>query len=288
MSNTVGSGRLHPSPVTDESGAMTDLNVDARTLDTDHTVTVEILRGPDNFFDLELLTELADRLCELDADPRCRAVVLTSQGRNFCAGAQLAAAPEQSEAAVRQSIEQGIEINPLYVQAIRLFAVSIPVVAAVQGAAVGGGLGLAVSADLRVAAPESRFSANFARLGFYPGFGLTFSLPYLVGASAAAELFYTGRRIGGVEAHRLGLCDHLVADAESIRPKATELAREIAGSALSSLSRLKKELRAELVEGVRAAVRVETAQQNDLLQTRDFAEGIAAMRERRPPRFAGS
>ena len=97
-------------------------------------------------------------------------------------------------------------------RALRLFAAPLPVVAAVQGAAIGGGCGLALSADFRVATPQSRFSANFARLGFHHGFALTVTLPAVVGRQAAADLLLTGRRVGGEEALALGLCDRLAGE----------------------------------------------------------------------------
>src|SRR6185295_18257851 len=90
------------------------------------------------------------------------------------------------------------------------FATRTPVVAAVQGAAIGGGLGLALWPDFRIAAPEARFSANFARLGFHHGFGLTVTLPRVVGQQRALELLYTGARIDGKRAHAIGLVDRLV------------------------------------------------------------------------------
>ena len=102
----------------------------------------------------------------------------------------------------------------LYKEAIRLFRTKKPIIGAIHGAAVGGGLGLALVPDFRVTCAEARFSANFNRLGFHPGFGLTVTLPRLVGAQQAALLFYTGRRISGDEAVRLGLADVLVPQAE--------------------------------------------------------------------------
>ena len=111
----------------------------------------------------------------------------------------------------------------LYQQAVRLFRTKKPVVAAVQGAAVGGGLGLSLVADFRVASPDSRFTANFNRLGFHPGFGLSITLPRVVGPQKAALLFYTGRRIDGNEAHAIGLVDVLVPQDE-LRAAALSLA----------------------------------------------------------------
>src|ERR1051326_7546616 len=117
----------------------------------------------------------------------------------------------------------------LYKEAIRLFRTKKPIVGAVHGAAVGGGLGLALVPDFRVTCTEARFSANFNRLGFHPGFGLTATLPRLVGAQQAALLFYTGRRIPGDEAVRIGLADLLVPQAE-VRSAAQALALEIGQS----------------------------------------------------------
>ena len=138
---------------------------------------------------------------ELDGSGWCRAIVLASEGRHFCAGLDFAG-------------NAGQDIAALYRAALRLFAAPLPVVAAVQGAAIGGGCGLALSADFRVATAQSRFSANFARLGFHHGFALTVTLPAAVGRQAAADLLLTGRRVGGEEALALGLCDRLAGDGD--------------------------------------------------------------------------
>jgi enoyl-CoA hydratase/carnithine racemase len=167
-----------------------------------------------------------------------------------------------------------------------MFAAPLPVVAAVQGAAVGGGLGLCCSADFRVAAPEARFSANFAQLGFHHGFALSASLPRLVGQQRALELLYTGRRISGDEALAIGLADRLV-DAVDLRAAAHALAAEIASSAPLAVRSIRATMRARLVEDVVAAMEHEAVEQERLHDTTDFAEGIRAMAERRRPNFEG-
>src|SRR5439155_6446455 len=174
------------------------------TAGSGHVATVEIHRPPDNYFDPVLVGDIATAFESIDADDDCRAIVLCSEGKHFCAGAALA----------RGATEVAPSGRHLYDEAVRVFASRTPVVAAVQGAAVGGGLGLALAAGFRVGAPEARFSANFARLGFHHGFGLTVTLPAVVGQQRALELLYTGRRIGGEEAHRIGLVDRLVPVAE--------------------------------------------------------------------------
>jgi 2-(1,2-epoxy-1,2-dihydrophenyl)acetyl-CoA isomerase len=242
----------------------------------DHVATVEIRRPPNNFFDAALIGRLADVLDQLAAeDDVTRAVVLCSEGRHFCAGANFGAGGRGERDAVT-----------LYEQAVRIFRQPLPVVAAVQGAAVGGGLGLALAADFRVAAPEARFSANFALLGFHQGFGISVTLPRVVGQQAALALLTTGRRVSGEEAQRLGLADRVVPAGE-LRPRAHALAAEIAASAPLAVRSIRATLRAGLADEVAAAVQHERAEQERLMRTSDFREGLAAVSERRPGRFTG-
>lgn len=249
---------------------------DIRTTLDDHVATVEINRPPNNFFDVQLIRGLADACAELAAGQQCRAVVLCSRGRHFCAGANFTG-----------SDTLGGRSGPhLYEVAIRLFEQPLPIVAAVQGSAIGGGLGLALAADFRVASAQSRFSANFALLGFHHGFGLTATLPAAVGPQAALELLYTGRRVGGEDAHRIGLCDRLVADGE-VREQAHALAAEIAASAPLAVRSIRQTMRGPLAEQVRAAMDRERAEQERLQATEDWREGVAAVNERRAARFRG-
>ena len=143
----------------------------------DHVATVEIHRPPSNFFDVALIRRLAEVFSSFDDDHGVRAIVLCSEGRHFCAGADFNAQLGRALA------EEGA--GDLYREAVRLFDAKTPSVAAVQGAAIGGGLGLACAADFRVACPEARFAANFARLGFHQGFGLSITLPAIVGQQRA-------------------------------------------------------------------------------------------------------
>ena len=233
---------------------------------------VEFSRPPNNFFDAALVGAVADAFERAESDG-CRAIVLCSAGKHFCAGANFAAEnPGRSSA--------------LYEQAVRLFSGAVPVVAAVQGAAIGGGLGVALCADLRVATPQSRFAANFARLGIHHGFGVTVTLPLVVGHQRALELLYSGVRVKGEQAHAIGLCDRLVPDAE-LRPTAIALADEIAASAPLAVRAIRRTMRGDLAQRVREATAREWTEQAKLFQTEDFAEGVAAVNERRPARFAG-
>ena len=202
-------------------GPFKDIGVDL----ADMVATIEIRRPPHNFFDIELIRQIADACEALDKNDGCRAIVLAAQGTAFCAGAKLGDGADVQNVLVKKS-ETG-QAGHLYIEAVRLFRTAKPIVGAIHGAAVGGGLGLALVPDLRVTCPEARFSANFTRLGFHPGFGLTHTLPALIGPSQAALMFYTSRRVPGEEAYRIGLADVLVPQAE-VRAAAQKLAAEIA------------------------------------------------------------
>ena len=249
------------------------------TLGDDFVATVEICRGPNNFFDITLIDALAGAFEALGGDPACRAIVLCSEGKHFCAGADFARRD-------RSTVDDGSDRH-LYDAAVRLFETRTPVVAAVQGAAIGGGLGLALMPDFRVAAPEARFAANFARLGFHHGFGLSVTLPALVGQQHALELLYTGRRIDAAEALAIGLVDE-VAPLERLRERARARATEISLSAPLAVRSIRETMRGELPARIRAATARERAEQERLQRTADFKEGIAASAERRTPRFTGS
>jgi enoyl-CoA hydratase/carnithine racemase len=245
-------------------------------LGDDHVAVVEIRRPPNNFFDVTLIRQLADAYDNLAQNGSCRAVMLCSEGRHFCAGANFSSGDSLS-------VGDGAH---LYDMAVRLFEQPLPVVAAIQGAAIGGGLGLALAADFRVASPQARFSANFAALGIHQGFALTVTLPAAVGQQAALDLLYTGRRIGGEEAYRLGLCDRLVAPG-TLRAQAHALAAQIAASAPLAVRSIRRTMRGQLAEQARAAMRHERSEQEKLMRTADWREGVAAVSERRPARFAG-
>jgi enoyl-CoA hydratase/carnithine racemase len=257
------------SPLRDRYG---DVSV---VVGEDFVATVTVHRPPDNYFDHALIASIADAYEAIDADTRCRCIVLAAEGKNFCAGAALARRAEPGEVA---------PATHLYDEAVRIFAARTPVVAAVRGAAVGGGLGLAMSADFRVGSPETRMTANFARLGFHQGFGLSVTLPQVIGHQRSIEMLYTGARLGGEEALRIGLLDRLVPLVE-VDDEAHRLAVEIASSAPLAVESIRQTMRGDLAGLIRAATDREKAEQDRLTQTADFAEGVRAMAERRLPRF---
>ena len=256
-----------------------------------YVAMVQIGRPPDNFFDAGLIGSLADAYEWLDEQPDARAAVLCSDGKHFCAGADFtgrSGRPGMGGAGMGGAGMGGA--GSLYAEAARLFKTQTPVVAAVQGAAVGGGLGLACSADFRVASPQTRFAANFARLGLHHGFALSATLPAILGEQRALDLLLTARRVGGEEAYRIGLADRL-ADPENLRAAAQELAGEIAANAPLAVRSIRNTMLGTTIRGTladpAAAMETELAEQDRLRQTADFAEGIRASAERRPPRFEG-
>lgn len=239
---------------------------------------IEVRRGPNNFIDTDMVGEIADALDLYDRTPEVRAIVLCAEGKHFCAGADFGS---RGPDGVAKTAKRG---RHLYKEAQRLWRSGKPIVAAVHGSAVGAGVGLAVAADFRVTCSEARFSTNFTRLGFHPGFGLTCTLPRLIGAQNAAMMFYTGRRITGDEALKIGLADYLVPQ-DQVRAKAIEIAEEIAGSAPLAIVSTRETLRRGLADAVASATEREFEEQDWLRQTADFREGTKAMGERRPPNF---
>ena len=265
------------------SGAFADINVSLE----DHVATVEIDRPPHNFFDRDLIAQIADAYGELDDDPTCRAILLKSNGKSFCAGANFGSG-RGDQSGNDEFTEEGFKNTTglLYREGVRLFSAKKPVVAAVQGAAIGGGFGLALTADFRVAAPEARFAANFVKLGIHPGFGLTVTLPNLIGPQAANLMFLTGRRIKGEEALQLGLVDQL-APLDSLADAAQRLAAEIAENAPLAIVSVRATMRQGLADRIAAATDHELAEQQWLRGTQDAEEGIRAVADRRPGNFQG-
>jgi enoyl-CoA hydratase/carnithine racemase len=240
---------------------------------------LEIHRPPHNFFDFNLIHDLADAFEALDNEPECRALMLCSEGKSFCAGANFANRDAQSGEAPARTGE-----NPLYIEGVRLFRCKKPIVAAIQGPAIGGGFGLALVADFRVATAEARFAANFVKLGIHPGFGLTHTLPRLIGVQRASLMFLTGRRIEGKEALAWGLCDEL-ADPGDLRDAALSLAEEIAEGAPLALLSTRATMRQGLADAVKAQTDHEFKEQSWLFRTEDHREGVKAVAERRPGKF---
>lgn len=243
----------------------------------DRVAVVTFARPPLNYFDIRLINGLADALEAIDREADLRATVLQSEGDVFCAGALFSGNEGSGDADLSDP-------GDIYRQAVRIFRAKKPIVAAIQGPAIGGGLGLSMVADFRVAAPEARFAANFVKIGIHPGFGLTHTLPRLIGQQAAALLLYTGRRIKGDEAHRIGLAD-VLAPRSGLYEAALRLAAEIAANSPLGVEATRATMRRGLADAVAAQVELECAEQIALFASEDFKEGVRAVSERRPGRW---
>ena len=240
-----------------------------------HTAIIKINRPPNNFFDAELIKQIADLLENIDLANSLRSVILCSEGKNFCAGADF------SKSSFK---ENSNTYSKLYDQAIRLFKTKKPIISIIQGAAVGGGLGLALATDFRIGSKETKFSANFSKLGFHQGFGITITLPKLIGKQNAKMLLLTGRRIKGEEAYKIGLLDYLM-DQKNLMQKAINLEFEINSSGPLGVQSIRKTLNKGLYEEVETILKIEYSEQVRLKDTEDFKEGIKASLERREPNF---
>lgn len=247
----------------------------------DHVAVIRFHNGQHNFFNMRLIDAIADALDELAADNTTRAVVLESEGRHFCAGADFTGDKPPADGAL-----EGSGDRHLYDAAVRLFEQPLPLVAAVQGAAIGGGLGLAMACDFRIAADNCRFAAPFARLGLHHGFGLTVTLPLAVGHQNSLELLYTGRRVKSDEALSMRVCDRVVPLAD-LRTASREFAAQIAASAPIAVRSIRRTMRGHLAQAVREATDHEKAEQTLHKTTEDMAEGVRADLARRVPHFVG-
>ena len=253
---------------------------------TAHTAVIRLNRPEKkNAMSRELVSSLAEVWQEVKADDEVWSIVLTGSGDAFCAGGDLgenqARARGELPSAPNPTIAGGGNYADLH--GLKL---NKPIIAAINGYAVGGGFGLAVMPDFRVVCPEARFTANFVKLGFHPGFGLTYTLPKLIGQQKANLMFMSGRRINGETAYEWGLADVLT-DQENLRDEAMKLAEEIAENAPLAVVSVRATMRKGIAEAVKAQTDHEFIEQHRLQKTEDHKEGLRAVAERRPGNFKG-
>jgi enoyl-CoA hydratase/carnithine racemase len=231
----------------------------------------------------DVLAGLADAVARARADASLRCVIVTGRGKSFCAGADFKQRRDDAGGAYRAPHERSYDT---YAPFLSLLDLEVPSVAAMQGHAIGGGLGLAIVCDLRVAASEAKYGANFVRLGLHPGMANTWLLPRLMGVPNAVELLLTGRLVSGDEAAARGLA-HYALPGDSVLAKARELAAEIASAAPLAVRWTKRSLYEGLAWDPKTAARREAQVQSRTFETEDFREGVAALLEKREPRFRG-
>ncbi len=257
------------------------MTMTVETTRSGHIGEIRFAKPPLNYACAALLSRIADAIDAFDADPDVRCILLSSEGKSFCAGADLVG--DESIAA-----GNGMDaVAQLYAQALRIFRRKKPMVAAIQGAAVGAGLGLALSADFRVGGAAARFSANFVRLGFHPGFALSYALPRLIGPQRAAWMMLSAARVKPDDALHWGLIDRFSGE-ENPLAVARAVAGEIAENAPLALIAVRKTMVADFAAQAEAAMAHEHEQQTILKRTADYAEGVASVFERRDANFTGS
>lgn len=252
---------------------------------TDH-VAVITLNRPDNRNSMtaDLLDGFRTATERARNDGNLRCVVITGNGNCFSAGADFKA-QVQREGDVRK-LQAHERSFAMYEPFLSVLDIEVPVIAALNGHAVGGGFGLALACDLRIAAKEARYGANFARIGLHSGLAISYLLPRLIGPVRAAELLFTGRIFDGREAEEMGLMTRVVPGSE-VKTVALAMARTIAGNAPIAVRMMKKTFYRGLGWDVRGAAFEEAYAQSLTLQTRDAGEGMAALLEKRDPVFTG-
>ncbi len=242
---------------------------------------ITLNRPPHNFLDVDFLTEIADAIDECSSISRCG--VIASGVKSFCAGANFTSGSQLDPA---DSTDFVFQARKLYGQAERLFRSPVPMIAAIDGPAVGAGLGIALACDFIVMADNTWLSANFVRLGIHPGFAISHTLPAKVGLARASEILLTGKRIYSSRAFEIGLVDHLATNKTAVE-LARELAQEIAQAAPLAVTNTRATLRGDLGDLAAKAMAREVLVQAELVKTEDCLEGISSMLTKRPPRFYG-
>jgi 2-(1,2-epoxy-1,2-dihydrophenyl)acetyl-CoA isomerase len=238
-----------------------------------------------NALNVELLAALEDAVTESAGDEKVRCLVITGAGRAFCTGQDLAELAAQHERG--QSVDLGQHLCKAYHPVIlRIRTMDKPVVASVNGMAIGAGCSLALACDLRVAAASAGFMASFINIALVPGSGCTFMLPRLVGLARAAEMTFTGRKVGAQEALRIGLVNQVVPDEEL--PDATgQLAQKLTSLSTPVIAMTKRAINAAWSADLQTQLELEEEYQARAGHMHDHREGVRAFMEKRAPRFEG-
>ncbi len=233
----------------------------------------------------DVLEGFADAVAQVKTDPDVRCVIITGSGRSFCAGADFRSQVQRDGPGGRALLPHERSFA-MYQPFLSVLGIEVPTIGALNGHAIGGGLGLALVCDMRVANADAKYGANFTRLGMHPGMATTYILPRLVGLPKAAELLLTGRIIEGTEAAELGLANYAV-PADQVLDKAWELAREVASCAPVAVRMTKRSLYEHIDYDAVTAAYHEAQLQSRTIETEDQREGIAALLEKRKPEFRG-
>jgi 2-(1,2-epoxy-1,2-dihydrophenyl)acetyl-CoA isomerase len=232
-----------------------------------------------------LRQDLFDAVTRAGADPEVRVMVVTGAGKGFCSGGDVKAMGEakaaQRERPLIEKIAPGRDRTLLAMR-----EAPQPIIAAVNGAAAGAGMNLALGCDIRIASTAAKFTQAFVKRGLHPDWGGTYFLPRVVGMAKACEMIFTGEVIDAAEALRLGIVSRVVAP-EELMPTAYDVARRIAAGPPVAIRLAKRSLYANEDLDLRGALQIETMAQNICFETEDATEGIRAFGEKRAPMFKG-
>jgi 2-(1,2-epoxy-1,2-dihydrophenyl)acetyl-CoA isomerase len=244
------------------------------------------LNRPDrmNAINTELSTALNEALTAISVDKHIQAVVITGAGKGFCAGGDLKEIWEARQKNDKESMEPLLRAGMGMV--LKMRTMRQPIVAAVNGAAAGAGMNIALAADVRIAAENASFGETFAKVGLFPDFGGTYFLPQLVGHAKAAELFYTGDMFDAKRALELGIVNRLV-PADKLMEEAKKFAMTIVTGPRVASRALKQVLFGNDRNVLTKALEYEVEEQIRCFESEDSAEGLRAFFEKRKPNFQG-
>lgn len=246
-------------------------------------VVVLELNDPDsrNAMSDAMADEFLSRTVSLAQDASLRAVILTGIGSAFSGGGHLDMLFEKTKL---DRDENRDLMESFYTRFLSIRSIPVPVIAAINGHAVGAGLCLALGCDIRIAVTEAKLGMNFVLLGLHPGMGATYFLPRLVGVARANELLFAGKIISATEAEKIGLVNHVVA-ADKLWPTVTELAESIASAGPIAIRQLKASLVHSEGSNLAECLKREADCQAENYAGAEFMEGISAARDKRKAKF---
>ncbi|NOX33085.1 MAG: enoyl-CoA hydratase/isomerase family protein [Deltaproteobacteria bacterium] len=238
---------------------------------------------PDNLNTMNQETVLGFKeiIDQVKEDRQLRCLIITGSGTTFCGGADLKSGFEKNHGPFLSQA-----LMDFYTPFLEIRKIKAPVIAAINGHAIGGGFGIAIMCDIRVINSEAKLGANFARLGLHPGMAISYILPRLVGLAIANELLFTGRIITGKKAASMGLVNYAV-DKDKVMEKSMEIANEIAGSAPVAVRMMKHSIYRGLDWDPVKAAEIEAMNQARTFEMEDAKEGMCALLEKRKPDFQG-
>jgi enoyl-CoA hydratase/carnithine racemase len=275
-----------PNPQADDAIHHADAEVLYEVADGIATVT---LNRPArlNTISRAMLDQLGQLMLKADADPAVRVVILTGNGRAFCAGLDMASATKgEGIGSQTDATNARTTLDLKTAPPIILFNMDTPTICALNGAAAGYGMDTALGCDIRIMAESAKFAAAFVKRGVVPESGGTWFLPRMIGWAKAAEVIFTGRTLSAKESLALGLTNEVVPDAE-LMPRARAVAAEIAANAPLAVQASKRMMRAGLSESFGDHVHHVFLQLLPLFRTEDFREGMASFLDKRPAEFKG-